>query len=424
MTSFHNEEIPHSQNTEQQELYQRIARLEQTVRQQQHIMQMLQDAVIVTMLDGTIVQWNRAAEQLLGYQTNEIIGQHISLLLPAEAQDVWHNDLLPTLQHQEQHTLQVPMQQKSGEGFLANLTLSLLPSENNDTVQPMIGCTIDSASKNQYDHQQESENQRIFSLLEELPAYVCLQASDYTIRFANRFFRERFGDPQDRYCYQIMQGKEEPCEHCQTFQIFADPATPQEWETTTIDGRTYQVYDYPFVDDDGTLLVLELGIDITRRKKMEQALLQAQEELEQRVEERTAELLQANQALQHEIIERKHAEEALQRNQALLQGILDNMPAAVYVKDMQGHLLLANSYYAALLDRTAEELVGKTDADLFSPAMARAWLASDEQVLGTGRPVPSTCSSLASQARAIAGEKRSASVLPTSSSAVLSSKAA
>lgn len=388
MTSFHNEEIPHSQNIEQHEqLSQRIARLEQTVRQQQHIMHMLQDAVVVTMLDGTIMQWNRAAEQLFGYQTDEIIGQHINVLLPAETQDVWHNELLPTLQNQEQHKLELPMQQKSGEGFLATLTLSLLPSENNDTLQPMIGCTIDPASKNQHDLQQESENQRIFSLLEELPAYVCLQASDYTIRFANRFFRERFGDPQGRYCYQIMQGKEEPCDHCQTFHIFADPSTPQEWETTTIDGRTYQVYDYPFVDEDGTLLVLELGIDITRRKQMEQALRQAQEELEQRVEERTAELSHANQALQYEIVERKHAEEALQRNQALLQGILDNMPAAIYVKDMQGHLLLVNNYYAALLEKPAEYLLGKTDADLFSPAVARAWLASDEQVLGTGRPV-------------------------------------
>ena len=54
----------------------------------------------------------------------------------------------------------------------------------------------------------EMERRRLLSLLEELPAYVNLKAPDYSIKFANRFFRERLGTPADgpatRLCAGIM----------------------------------------------------------------------------------------------------------------------------------------------------------------------------------------------------------------------------
>lgn len=42
------------------------------------------DAIYAKTLDGVIVSWNRAAEQMYGYSAREIIGKPASLLLPAE----------------------------------------------------------------------------------------------------------------------------------------------------------------------------------------------------------------------------------------------------------------------------------------------------------------------------------------------------
>ena len=38
------------------------------------------------------------------------------------------------------------------------------------------------------------------------------------------------------------------------------------------DGRDYDIYDFPFVEADGSNLILEMGIDITERKRAEKQI--------------------------------------------------------------------------------------------------------------------------------------------------------
>ena len=44
---------------------------------------------------------------------------------------------------------------------------------------------------------------------------------------------------------------------------------PHHWEWTGPDGRNYDIYDFPFTDADGSPLIMEMGIDITERKRAE-----------------------------------------------------------------------------------------------------------------------------------------------------------
>ena len=71
--------------------------------------------------------------------------------------------------------------------------------------------------------------------------------------------------------------------------------------------------------------IVGISRDITERKQAEEALQKARDELEQRVQERTAQLARANQELQVEIADRKEAEDKLRHaadRQALLYQIL------------------------------------------------------------------------------------------------------
>ncbi len=117
----------------------------------------------------------------------------------------------------------------------------------------------------------DQERSRLFALLDNLPAYVFLQAPDHTLKFANRFFREHFGEPLNLTCHELLWGRKEPCRECPTELVFHTHA-PHVWEWTRPDGRSYQIFDYPFADVDGSPLVLEMGIDITGRKRAEEAL--------------------------------------------------------------------------------------------------------------------------------------------------------
>lgn len=117
-----------------------------------------------------------------------------------------------------------------------------------------------------------AEHQRLFSLLDAVPAFIYLKAPDYAIRFANRNFREIFGPWEEKRCFEAVFGREEPCENCPSFVVLKTNS-PQKWEWTRPGhGQTYQVYNYPFHDTDGSPLVLTLGIDITDRKQAEESL--------------------------------------------------------------------------------------------------------------------------------------------------------
>ncbi len=88
-----------------------------------------------------------------------------------------------------------------------------------------------------------------------------------------------------------------------------------------------------------------------------------------------------------EITAQRHWQEELYRSRALLRGVIDNVPAMVYVRDMQNRYILINKYAAALVNRAPNDMIGKPLGALFPSAAVEAWRASDEAVLTSGKPV-------------------------------------
>ena len=123
------------------------------------------------------------------------------------------------------------------------------------------------------------ERQRLYNLLETLPVYVILLDKDYHVPFANKYFRERFGESYGKCCYEYLFKRNEPCENCESYQVM-ETGLPHHWEWLGPDDRNYDIYDQLFKDTDGSTLILEMGIDITERRKMEKSLQKSSKELD------------------------------------------------------------------------------------------------------------------------------------------------
>ena len=124
-----------------------------------------------------------------------------------------------------------------------------------------------------------------------------------------------------------------------------------------------------------------------RIEQQSNALQHAREVLEQRVRERTAELTRTAERLQAEVVERQRAEAAIRESQQLLQAIIDNTPAVIYVKDVQGRYLLVNRRYSELFHLRGDAVIGKSDRELFSAEIADAVGETDQRVLAAQAPV-------------------------------------
>jgi PAS domain S-box-containing protein len=98
----------------------------------------------------------------------------------------------------------------------------------------------------------------------------------------------------------------------------------------------------------------------------------------------SAALDEINRTLEHRVAERT-AE--LAQSQSLLRGLIDNSPALIFVKDLQGRLLVVNQHYSALAGREIEDIVGKTEADLFPAELAEIWSAQGRQIITTRQPL-------------------------------------
>ena len=98
---------------------------------------------------------------------------------------------------------------------------------------------------------------------------------------------------------------------------------------------------------------------------------------------------QANlfEQLQAELARTQSAETALRVSEERLQAILDNSTAMIYVKDREGRFILVNRLFQTLFHLDREQIVGKTNHEIFPKEVADAFHIADQQVIASGTPI-------------------------------------
>lgn len=125
-------------------------------------------------------------------------------------------------------------------------------------------------------------------------------------------------------------------------------------------------------------IALELADEHAERKQVEEELRKYRDHLRERVEERTAELMEINEQLQREIAGRKRMDEALQGSEEKYRTLVEqSLQGLVVIQDFR--IVFANTAFAEISGYTVEELMS------LSPQEVRAMVHPEDQSLVWGR---------------------------------------
>jgi PAS domain S-box-containing protein len=144
-------------------------------------------------------------------------------------------------------------------------------------------------------------------------------------------------------------------------------------------------------------LYQQVQTELAERKRVEEALRQAQVQLEIKVQQRTAQLTKSNQLLSAEIAERRNLEEVLRQRQQEFRALVENAPDIIARLDKDLRHLYINPAIEKATNIAPEEFIGKTNQELgildqFVSALEKAsqkvFAAGNEEMVEFHYPTP------------------------------------
>jgi len=221
---------------------------------------------------GKILDVNQFLIDLLGYSHEEFLDKYLWQVSPFK-DTALNKDAFVELQQKGyiRHE-DLPVETKDGR----SIDVEVISTGNQIAGGTFIQCNVrDITDRKRWDESLATERQRLYDILETMPVMVCLLTPDYHVPFANRSFRERFGEANGRHCYDYCFGKKEPCDFCESYNVLKT-GKPHHWEVKGPDGSVIDAYDLPFTDTEGSPLILEVDIDVTEQRRSQEALQESQ----------------------------------------------------------------------------------------------------------------------------------------------------
>jgi PAS domain S-box-containing protein len=274
------------------------------------ILQTALDAIISIDHDGTIQEWNPAAQKIFGYTRAEVLGRPMDeLIVPPAIMEVYHDGLTSYLMTGVGSLIGKPVElnlrRKDGSEFNAELSISRILTEDPPRCTALIR-----------DITERKQNEMLLQRSEERMRLLVKSVTDYAVYMLDpdgNVATWNVGAERIKgYRAEEIIGK--------PFSIFFTPedvqrgvpekalkkakeegqAIDEGWRVRK-DGSRFHVYGVltAMRDENGNLYgYSKVAHDITREKEDEEKIRRLNEELEQRVRERTAQLEAANQELE------------------------------------------------------------------------------------------------------------------------------
>ena len=242
------------------------------------------EAIVGSTLDGAIVSWNRGAEVLYGYPSQEIIGKNAAVLAPPGLSDEVGRYLVDLRQGCAVSSFHTVRRRKDGGRVDISLSLSPIRNFAGEVVGvSSIGRDISQRLRAEA-AMHESEN-RFRTMADSCPTMLWVTDADGGSEFINRMYREFTGATHQQVegdKWQLLIHPDDAPDYVAAFQRAIRDQAPfrAEARVRRSDGqwRLLGCYAEPRLSPGGTFLGhAGLSTDITERKQAEQAMRDARE---------------------------------------------------------------------------------------------------------------------------------------------------
>lgn len=316
------------------------------------------DAIGALDIEERYIAWNPAMEQLTGKSRDEVLGRTIAEVFPW-TKETGSLDMIRRVLAGEAiivHDRPYSLPHLGKTGFA---TMQMTPLHDDaDRIVGALMVTHDTTERKQHE-QAMSEQARLLELAHDA---IIVREIDGRIVSWNRGAEEMYGWSREEATGQVIHEllqTEFPVSQATTEGELADS---DHWDGELIhrrrDGARLVIASRQVLLRDETgapYRVLKINTDITAQKEAAEQLVVLNHQLEQRVEERTADLALANRALETEIQEREVAQQELLDGALRYRFLANAMPQIVWTARADGIIDYVNHPWLDYSGLTFEE---------------------------------------------------------------------
>ena len=302
---------------------------------------------------GYVMSWNAGAQRIKGYAAHEILGRHFSVFYgAAERAAGLPERLLERAAREGRAEHEGWRLRKDGSRFWANALLTALHSPAGEVIG-FAKLTRDMTAQ-QREREQEA---MLAAMFERTPLGIVLVDPSGRYVRANPVFLGMLGYSAAELAHKSVADLAHPDDVADSWRIFED----------VLQGRRTQAdYEKRYLRKNGQVIW---------------------------VRNRAARLPDADGRLRYvmatveDITERRRADEALRESEARLQAFTGHSPSAMFLKDREGRYRFVNPQFVQRFGLRAEQVLGRADAELFTPEQAARFAQTHAEVLARGVPL-------------------------------------